>query len=184
MSFALHRVNNAWRDFGVDPCAKTMLVLARVLSQHQYDPKWPCHAWIQAGHWQTEPWSFRWHSALLSSLRTSSFAAQAHDNELFTRLCRVARWPEERSPLKNIVAADGLCAFEWWVLGTWLDQKSETTENMPELVAMWDPIWALAAPLYVDLGWRDGLHALHLDITAQGEKTVDKIDGSTCWSLD
>lgn len=184
MSFALHRVTNAWLNFEADPCAKTTLALARLVSQHQYDPQWPCHAWFQTGSWQTSPWFPRWHSALLCSLRTSAFAVQEHDNILFARLCKVARWPEHHGALKNIVAPDALCAFEWWVLGAWLDQKSENTSKFSELVAMWDPVWALAAPQYSSLGWRNGLRALQKDIKIQGEKTVDKIDGSTCWLLD
>lgn len=184
MSFALHRVTNAWNDYRGDPCAKTMLVLARLLSQHQYDPKWPCHGWIQSGDWQTTPWQARLHSALLSSLRTSSFANLGHTDILFTRLCHVAKWPEERKSLKNIVAADAWCPLEWWVLGHWLDKKQETVDTMPELVAMWNPVWALAAPIYAPLGWRQGLKALYTNINYQNGNADDKIDGSTCWAVD
>ena len=99
-------------------------------------------------------------------------------------MCKVARWPEGRESLKNIVAIDALCPFEWWILGSWMDKKLENAKNMPELVAMWDPIWALTAPMYTDLGWRDGLQALHKDITNQEKNTLDNIDGSRCWSLD
>ena len=184
MSFALHRVTNAWHDYGADPCAKNMLVLARLLSQHQYDPKWPCHEWIKSGDWQTNPWQARLHSALLSSLRTSSFASLSHNDILFTRLCYVAKWPEERKPLKNIVAVDALCPLEWWVLGDWLEKKQEAVDTMSELVAMWNPVWALAAPIYAHLGWRQGLKALYTNVNYQDGNADDKIDGSMCWAVD
>lgn len=184
MSFALHRVTNAWNDFRTNPCAKNMLMLARLLSQHQYDPKWPCHEWILSGHWQTSLWHARLHSALLSSLRTSSFANMSHSDILFTRLCRVAKWPEERQSLTSIVAVDAWCPLEWWVLGHWLDRKQEAVDTMSELVAMWNPVWALAVPIYAPLGWRQGLKALYTNVKYQDENTNDKIDGSTCWAVD
>ena len=184
MSFALHRVTAAWNDLGLDPCAKKMLALTRIISQHQYNPQWPCHAWIQAGRWQSTPWFACWHAALMSSLRTSSFSEKDHENQLFSRLCKVARWPESGESLKTIVSVDVWCPFEWWFLGSYMDKKLENPKKMPDLVAMWDPIWALTAPLYIDLGWRDGLKALHTDITNQGKNTVDEIEGSTWWPLD
>lgn len=181
MSFALHRVTNAWREYRTDPCAKSLTALARMVSQHRYDPNWPCHAWLYNGHWRDGLWQARLHAALLSSLRTSSFANFEHDNTFFTRLCHVAKWPEERKSLKNVVAVDAWCSLEWWVLGDWLEKKQETVETMPELVAMWDPVWSVAAPAYMHLGWRKGLNALYTNIGHQREHADDKIDGSTCW---
>lgn len=184
MSFASHRVTNAWRNFQIDPCAKTMLAVTRLISQHQYDSAWPCHDWIKSGLWRKSPWFARWHSALLSSLRTSCFSASTHDDILFSRLCAVAQWTEQDKTLKNIVRADAICPFEWWMLGAWMDNSSQSVDKMPEFVAMWDPIWALAAPLYLDLGWQKGLQALHRSVAYQKVNTVEKIDGSIFCSID
>ena len=57
---------------------------------------------------------------------------------------------------------------------------------MPDFVAQWNPVWALAAPMYTHLGWRAGLQALHADVGARAQEpnTWESIDGSHCWSLE
>lgn len=183
MSFASQRISGAWHHYNVDPCAKTMVALARLLSQHQYDPKWPCHAWICAGHWTKDPWRARWHSALLNSLRTSAFVEPCKSSALH-RLCQVAHWPEEKTDLTGHVRADAWCSLEWWTLGTWLDQKMESPQNFVHLVSMWEPVWAIEAPAYRNLGWKSGLVALHNAMQRHTGNELDQIDGSTWWSLE
>lgn len=182
MSFALHRVARAWHQYERDPCAKNMLVLARLLAQHHYDPGWPCHTWIQEGHWETSSCKGRLHSALLSSLRVCKHKHIESRNILFPRLFEVAKWMETRRSLKNVVAVDQWCPLEWWVLGGWLDHKGEDIRGMSDFVAMWDPVWSLAVPLYSDLGWQKGLQALFEAMGHQESNILDSIDASNLWS--
>lgn len=177
---------SAWHACCADPCAKNVLAFARLMAVHRYNPQWPCHAWFQGDAWQQSPWKARWFSALLSSLKTSDISVQADHGLLFARCVQVARWPKEQGSLKNIVFSDAWCPLEWWTLGRWLEQSGKDITAMPDLVAQWNPVWALAAPMYMHLGWRAGLQALHAEVGArdQDPNMLESIDGSQCWSLE
>lgn len=53
-------------------------------------------------------------------------------------------------------------------------------------VAQWNPVWALAAPTHMHLGWQIGLQALHAQVSTIGQdpNMLESIDGSQCWSLE
>ena len=186
MPFSTQRMADAWHACSADPCAKNVLAFARLMALHRYNPQWPCHAWFQSDEWQQSPWKARWLSALLNSLRTSGVEAQISDSPLFSRCVSVARWPEQQTSLKNIVFADAWCPLEWWTLGRWLDQSGKDISTMPFFVAQWNPIWALAAPTHMHLGWQIGLQALHAQVSTIGQdpNMLESIDGSQCWPLE
>lgn len=186
MPFATLRMADAWHAFSADPCAKNVLAFARLMALHRYDPSWPCHAWFQRGKWEQSPWRARWFSALLSSLSTSALEVDNGMSPLFARCVQVAHWPKQEQSLKNIVSCDAWCPLEWWTVGRWLDQNGKDTAHMPAFVAQWNPVWALAAPMYAHLGWRAGLQALYANVGGrrQDPNTLESIDGSQCWSLE
>lgn len=124
------------------------------------------------------------YGALLSSFRSVQHPIIESNNNLFTRIHGVAKWVDTRGSLKNLVAVDEWCPFEWWVLGEWLDKKGEDIQGMANFVAMWEPVWSLAAPLYSELGWQKGLNALLQTMLHQDSNMSDTIDGSSVWVLD
>ncbi len=67
-----------------------------------------------------------------------------------------------------------------------MEQANKDIGAMPDFVAQWNPVWALAAPMYSQLGWRAGLQALYAELGAGGQdpNTLESIDGSHCWSLE
>ncbi len=119
---------------------------------------------------------------LESALAKRAFELTAH------KRCRSSnkRWPEQQTSLKNIVFADAWCPLEWWTLGRWLDQSGKDISTMPFFVAQWNPVWALAAPTHMHLGWQIGLQALHAQVSTIGQdpNMLESIDGSQCWSLE
>lgn len=183
MMNASQRIDNAYAHYEEDPCAKTALILARLVGKSHYNPEWACHLFFYEGHWLGCPWKLRWYGALLSSLNKNSFICKTMEHPLFSRAKMVGAWTPNSESLYSIVKMDQYCPIEWGVLGTYLETRLEPIQGMRDFVAMWEPSWSLAVPIYESLGWKKGLALLYCDMKQNQNHPLEKMDISTLLSM-